>query len=232
MVVVRSQLAGGPRWTQLAVVVVMAAVALVCGCATSQPQQEEKGQEQALLGHGQPLAAGRAKQVEPTPAQVELNRMAVEAVAQGKPEEAHELLRAALSLGELNVTWLNLGRLHATRGRCEDAASAYRRALQAPMVPLPAPSEVAATVASYRRQLFEEQCAGSVRVLCGDEPREVWLDGRTIGCGGDPLPVAWGTHELVWSAAAGEPETLTFEVGPGQALELRVGDAHETPTAP
>jgi hypothetical protein len=95
--------------------------------------------------------------IEPTEKQAELNTKAVEAITAKEYDKAIELLRESLEIGELNITFLNLGRAHQKLEECGSAKSAYLEALSAPQVEQPSPYLVDQKVEEYMTEL-EEQC--------------------------------------------------------------------------
>lgn len=107
----------------------------------------------------------QAQGVSPTAGQEQLNDQAVEAAISGNFDKAVRLFRASLDLGELNVTYLNLGRALFKLGQCAEADEAYGKALTAPRVTSPTPAEIEKFVADYRGE-FEEKCPGTVRIAC------------------------------------------------------------------
>src|SRR5690606_6756 len=73
----------------------------------------------------------------PTAAQVELYESAHRAFEADDHAGAIRLLQSALSLGELNILYVSLGRALYRAGRCEAADAAYERAVVAPAVVQP-----------------------------------------------------------------------------------------------
>src|SRR5262245_40352957 len=98
---------------------------------------------------------------EPTEAQSELYHRAHAAFEAGDYATATSLLRSALELGELNILYLSLGRALYRDHRCREADDAYLKALKAPAVSEPAPSDVAAKVETYRADL-SKSCPGTL----------------------------------------------------------------------
>lgn len=91
--------------------------------------------------------------VEPSAAQLELNDQGVEAIINRNFAQASRLFQASLDLGELNITYVNLGRAFQYLNECEKAEQAYARALTAPAIPEPTPAEIAEVVERYREEL-------------------------------------------------------------------------------
>lgn len=89
------------------------------------------------LGHLADAIEGVEVELNPSDDQVKLNQSAVEAILAEDYEKAAGLLEASLELGQLNVTWLNLGRAYQKLGRCDEARKAYLSVVTAPAVDEP-----------------------------------------------------------------------------------------------
>jgi Tfp pilus assembly protein PilF len=92
----------------------------------------------------------------PSEHQLTLNDDAVRAIIKGDYAGAVALLEEARSLGELNVTYLNLGRAYQKLEQCQKARDAFERALEAPPVKQPPPAFIKKKVAEYSAELDEE----------------------------------------------------------------------------
>jgi len=126
--------------------------------------------------------------------QRDLNNAAIEAMVDGEHEKAIGLLEESLELGELNVTWLNLGRAYAKVGRCADALEAYDRMAVAPRVDEPPPEVLYDVLAKYRKELFTE-CPATVIIRCSQRDLTVTIDGGDpVACEGNAVEVTAGTH--------------------------------------
>lgn len=131
---------------------------------------------------------------EVSPGQRQLNDEAVAAVGDGDLEKAVRLFRASLDVGELNITWLNLGRTLAKLGRCSEAVEAYDKTLVSPQVAQPSPEEVRAIIGRYRVEL-EGQCDGEVKIACDPVDVEIRIDDGPWGsCPTDPVTLTAGGH--------------------------------------
>jgi hypothetical protein len=108
--------------------------------------------------------------VEPTAAQLELNNQGVEAIVAKDFEQAVRLFRASLDLGELNITYVNMGRAYQYANQCEKAEDAYARALKAPAVPRPSPEKIAAVIERYREEL-KATCVPAAKATGEDTAR-------------------------------------------------------------
>lgn len=81
--------------------------------------------------------------------QIELNDEALEAMNDGNYVRAASLLEESIHLGELNVTYLNLGRAYQLMGRCKAAEDALEKARSAPQAASPAPELVDKKIGQY-----------------------------------------------------------------------------------
>lgn len=110
--------------------------------------------------------------VEPTAAQLELNNQGVTAISERNFEQAVRLFKASLDLGELNITYVNMGRAYQYLNECDDAADAYERALRSPAIAEPSPEEIAEVVERYQNELAES-CEQKASAEAETEAEEV-----------------------------------------------------------
>jgi hypothetical protein len=96
--------------------------------------------------------------VEPTDAQQTLNDEGVRALIEGDYAGAVSLLERSIRLGEVNVTYLNLGRAYQKMERCEEAREALEAAKTSPAVADPPRDEVQEVADGYLAELAE-QCS-------------------------------------------------------------------------
>lgn len=94
--------------------------------------------------------------VEPTEAQQTLNDEGVRALIEGDYAGAVSLLERSIRLGEVNVTYLNLGRAYQKMGRCQQAKAALEAAKTAPAVGDPPRDEVHEVAERYLAEVAEE----------------------------------------------------------------------------
>lgn len=136
--------------------------------------------------------------VQPTDAQVQLYEKAFEAFQQEDFPKAIELLRSALTLGELNIIYLNLGRAYFRNGQCAEAEDTYAKARKAPQVAEPSPAEVQGKLDSFRKDL-DKGCPGVLVVKCEPAGMQVRLDGGPPqACGELLVPVGFHKVEGEW----------------------------------
>lgn len=116
--------------------------------------------------------------VEPSNAQLELNNRAVKAIVAKDYPKAVRLFRSSLDLGELNITYVNMGRAYQYMGNCKDAEKAFDKALSAPAVAQPSADKIAAVIAKYRKEL-KESCV-PVDDSVQPTPPEVDVNNTTV----------------------------------------------------
>lgn len=179
----------------------------------------------ALALHPSPLRA--QARAEASPEQDALIRKGVQASNEGQPEEALRFYRAALALGESNVLQLNIGRAYQKMGDCGQAEARYKRALEAPQVEQPSPSEVQEAVARYLAQM-PEGCLASLLVECPPEA-ELRLDRAPLACQ-QLVTRAPGVYQLLgrWQ---GRKVARQIELKPREALRINDLFAEAAPAA-
>lgn len=95
--------------------------------------------------------------VEASEEQASLNDQGVRAIGNGDYVKAISLLEEALYLGELNITYLNLGRAYQKAGRCKKARETLQKVSSAPAVQRPSAGFIESKANQYLDEL-EEQC--------------------------------------------------------------------------
>ena len=170
-----------------------------------------------------PRQAQAQETAQPTDAQFKLYEEGSDAFKSGDYRKAVDLFEASLYLGELNITYLNLGRSHFKLGECPEAARAYELARKAPGPEQPSPSAVRAKIDEYVADLAT--CPGSVTVTCDvtDELRGKMLvfvgDSGPHECGADPVSVPPG-QVVVRATGTDEPLQKTVSVVAMENLEV------------
>ena len=141
------------------------------------------------------LADAQSGIVAPTETQFKLYQEGAEAYGEGEYSKAVDLFRASLRLGELNITYLNLGRALFKLGDCEEASRAYASALTAPKIANPTPVEVLTKVEEYKKDLG--QCPATLTVQCDNPAARLWVDGTgPVPCDGAAMTVLPGPHTV------------------------------------
>ena len=124
-----------------------------------------------------------------------LDREARDAVTVGNLEAAILLRKSALTIRELNILYLNLGRTHYHAGQCFEAKEAYEKALRAPKAEHPSPEKVNAAIAKYQRELIDG-CPASVTIVCDPPDLRLTVDDEGADCT-TPLSLMPGKHTVV-----------------------------------
>ena len=78
---------------------------------------------------------------------------------------AIEFFKASLAIGEMNITLINLGRVHFKNGECVRAKEIFDKVPSAPQVREPSPALVLQKLNQYRSELMEK-CPGQVQLRC------------------------------------------------------------------
>ncbi|MGM0557751.1 MAG: hypothetical protein ACQEVA_15310 [Myxococcota bacterium] len=154
----------------------------------------EASAQQGDEGNAKSEAGGS---IEPSEGQKTLNDEGVQALIAKEYERAVALLNESLALGELNITYLNLGRAYQKLGQCVEAQKAYLNAVSAPAVKEPAQRIVDAKADQYLEELKQE---------CGDELDTEPTFGEQPGVqygliGGGAAVAAFGAFALLRGAS-------------------------------
>ena len=167
------------------------AASLAVGCVLLGAPDKASGQEP-------PAQTTYAK---PTDAQTSLNDDGVRAMIEGDYAGAVSLLERSIRLGEINVTYLNLGRAYQKLGRCAKAREALQKAKTAPAVADPPASEVRALADSYLAEL-DESCEADEKPDGGDAQKDGSDSGAEKGGEvadpGQPVDEGDGANLLGW----------------------------------
>ena len=168
-----------------------------------------------------PQAAHAQDFVTPDPAQYRLYEEGAQAFRLGDYEKAVELFRASLHLGELNITYLNLGRALFKLGRCPEAVEAYNNALHAPAVENPSPAQVRQKLAEYKADMMAS-CPGYMILACNPDDAEdlrIYLDQQPRACTDELIPLAPGVH-ILSSERAGKRMDQEVKIAPMETIEV------------
>ena len=120
-----------------------------------------------------PVAAQDGSFVVPTETQLQLFTQGSEAYQADDYEKAIKLFKASLLVGELNITYLNLGRAYFKLGQCKEAREAYAKVRKAPQVRQPPPESVLIRLNEYLVDLDEECVEGTKSTEPDKKPDEV-----------------------------------------------------------
>ncbi len=122
-------------------------------------------------------AAAEEDLIEISEGQLDLNERGIESVQEEDYERALRLFRASLDLGELNITYVNLGRVYQHAGDCESADEIFDQAMDAPQVDEPSPEQVEGAIEMYREEM-EDNCPGYLKLECDPEEMALFVDGQ------------------------------------------------------
>ncbi|WP_168210848.1 tetratricopeptide repeat protein [Persicimonas caeni] len=104
----------------------------------------------------------------PSSEQRKLNDEAVRAIGAKDYTRAISYLEESLYLGELNITYLNLGRAYQLLGQCAKARAAYAKVAEAPAVKKPRAAFVESKAQQYQAEL-DETCPEQDEAPAADE---------------------------------------------------------------
>lgn len=153
----------------------------------------------------------------PNDRQLTANKAGAQAMQSGNMEAAASIFKKSIQDdGDLNVTYLNLGRALQKAGKCAEAADAYQRALETNRcVPSPNPEKVRELTAQYRVEL-EATCPGQITLSCSPATMMVRIgDLAPQACSEfkEPVPVKPGSVEVV-GELQGQTVRQVIEVRP------------------
>lgn len=172
-----------------------------------------------------PTAAG-AQEPDLVAVHAEAQRLAKEAAADGRVEDALAILTAANDKGDNPVSWFLIGRLHAAVDRCSPAVDAFGHAARAQN------DEPLANLAQEEIEKLKAVCPGVVKVVCNPPELAVQVEGTPRACGGTfELPP--GTYEAT-ASFQGESTQKVFDVVALETvdLDLKVEVPDAEPVAP
>jgi hypothetical protein len=147
-----------------------------------------------LLCCGAGWAQGDDGFANPNESQMQLYKDGSTAFQAEQYEDAVRLFKASLVVGELNITWLNLGRAQFKLGRCLEAREAFAKVRTAPKVRNPAPEAVMVRLNEYLVDL-EASCKDGISA-----PPEavVCVEGKVVTVDSAAGPVRRGTARGAW----------------------------------
>ncbi|MGM0558623.1 MAG: tetratricopeptide repeat protein [Myxococcota bacterium] len=141
-------------------------------------------------------SAGERETVEPTDEQARLNDQGVRALGEEDYVKAISLLEEARYLGELNITYLNLGRAYQLAGRCEKARESLQKVFAAPKVEKP-PAGLIESKAREFLEVLESTCPAESSKSDGQDRSSTRTAGIiTTSLGGAMMAGAVGLHFL------------------------------------
>lgn len=168
-------------------------------------------------------SAQERETVEFSEEQIMLNNQAVDAANAGNYKKAEQLYNAMLQIGEVNVTWMNLGAAYDKQGKCLEAAEAFARVYTAPKI-AQIPAKMLEDKTDQAVRELDQKCSARVVLNCSPAETTVTIDGgREFACHGRPLSLMPGRHTVyakthygfntvVVDAVAGETQQVKVEV--------------------
>jgi hypothetical protein len=163
--------------------------------------------------------------VVPTDSQQDYNDKGVVLMQQGDYAGAVASFRASLSLGNLNVTQLNLGRAYFRQNLCLDARNAYEAVDDAPKVNAPTPAEIATLLERFENE-YAETCSARLAFECQGNPNIVV--GRTEPRACEALSDGWPVMAGPVKARVMYPGADAFEI----EVEATSGTVVSVPVGP
>lgn len=176
-------------------------------------------------------AQGADDFADPSKQQLSLNDDAVRAIIKQDYAGAVALLEEARSLGELNVTYLNLGRAYQKLGQCQKARQALDQALEAPPVRQPPPAFVKKKVAQFRTEL-DEECPKDDQVDIAEERADTEPQSNVEGQAGDDVaepPKVEASNAVAWTVTL---SGVALMAGGGAMFALASGERDKIRSQP
>ena len=159
-----------------------------------------------------------------SPEQITLNNQAVEATDAKDFAKAEQLYIANLTLGEFDLTWLNLGRTYAKQGKCLEARDAYARVpASEKVVNKGKVVDLTEIYAQYTQEL-EEQCNAPVTFKCETPEMVVSIDGgAAFPCdAAQSYLIEPGMHTFIGSLPNGSSARVTASVTTEMIVEIEL----------
>ncbi len=171
-----------------------------------------------IVAAGGSASAQEPKTVEPNEAQVQLYTKAGEAFEAGDYEKAIKLLQSSLDLGEMNITYFNLGRALQKQGDCQGAQAAFKKANTAPRIKDVPHADILARIDALQSELTRT-CPGIVVVTCAPTDLKVSVDGGPLqACGA--LTLDAGEHLIRGLTPKGGKAEKTVFVKPMEQTDI------------
>ena len=175
----------------------------------AQPQGGEAG--------GAASEEGGEEIVTLTPAQLEMNERAVEAVNRNDFATAIKLFQASIALGEANITYLNMARTYHRMGECTQAKRTYRRTRDvSAKVAAPTPSQINEALNTYESELYKDCDSGELTVVCEPGKMDLYLNDKgPVPCPSesDPLLLKEGDYVVRGEMEGYEAAEFLVKVG-------------------
>lgn len=164
-----------------------------------------------------PASAGAQEIVELSDSQRAYNEKGVAAIRDENYPLAISSFESSLTIGEANVTFLNLGRAYQRAGQCMQAKTAYAKVTDAAPVAAPSREEILAVLAKYSGEL-PEQCPATLKMTCPS--------GTTVSV--DDEPEQDCNEEMVVSVPPGKHFVRApSKIGPDYQREVDLQEGEE-----
>lgn len=172
--------------------------------------------------------------VEPSPAQLEMNQKAIEAVQKKNFDAAITFFKASLELAPLNITYLNMGRTYQRMGECVQAKEIYRKARVTNLkVADPAPADVDKVLNEYEAELHRTCVYGELSVTCDPDKLDIYLNTRKIGtCPAEPMRVEEGEYVIKGSLEGYDDKEIPVRVERVERVQVTISLAKKAKTDP
>lgn len=172
--------------------------------------------------------------VEPSPAQLEMNQKAIEAVQKKNFDAAITFFKASLELAPLNITYLNMGRTYQRMGECVQAKEIYRKARITNLkVADPTPADVDKVLNEYEAELHRTCVYGELSVTCDPDKLDLYLNTRKIGtCPAEPMHVEEGEYVIRGSLDGYEDKEIPVRVERVQRAQVTLSLAKKAKPDP
>ncbi len=145
---------------------------------------------------GASISASAQNFVTPSAEQLDLYEAGNKAFQEKRYKQAVEYFRASLAVGEMNITYLNLGRALFKAGDCFEAKETFDKVSSSPAIQSPSPVQVLQKLEEYRADL--KTCPGSVVVACKPAELKLSIDGgEPQDCSTEPMMLSPGEHKIV-----------------------------------
>ncbi len=124
---------------------------------------------------------------------------AVELATQGELQRALAIYDALLQEVEMDLLYLNSGRILQRQKQCKKAQSAFEQVSQAPRVPNINASTIRNTLERYRKEL-ERDCPGQVRITCAQPGMQILVPKHSdtvFSCTEKPITLPAGPWDII-----------------------------------
>lgn len=159
------------------------------------------------------LAQDCISQNDVSPATIDLNKVAAQAMADKDFAKAAKNLSSSLDVEKTNITYLNYGYVLAQMGQCERAVAAYKSVRTATPI-CEVPTEQIDKILSQYEADLPKLCPGKVAFACKPAGMMVSVDGgEPIRCPERPIELDKGEHKIVGTYGSEKTNYMVNVVG-------------------